>query len=221
MYQTFQYRVRDASKKNILKNLSSKVNYMWNRCNAYSLESWETYGTWISKYDVQNFFSGLSKQVGLNSASIQLITHEHSKRRNQFKRCKLKWRTRKNKRSLGWIPFDIRSIKIQGNVARFMGMKFKFWKHRDHGKIKYGSFSENAKGQWFLNLVVEKKAEQASSTGKVIGIDLGLKNVATLDDNTEYQSIGATKKYAKKLAKAQRARNKTLEMFKLWNSSLA
>ena len=57
-------------------------------------------------------------------------------------------------------------------MARFSGMKFKFWKHGDHGKIKCESFVENAKGQWFLNLVVEKKVEQSKQTGKVADRDL-------------------------------------------------
>ena len=44
-----------------------------NKCNAYSLESWETYGTWIRKYDAHNFFSGLLREIELNSATIQLV----------------------------------------------------------------------------------------------------------------------------------------------------
>lgn len=65
-------------------------------------------------------------------------------------------------------------------------------------------------------MLVEECDRAASTVGKVktgkeIGIDLGLKTVATLSDGNELSRENLTKKYEGKQAVAQRAGKKTGE----------
>ena len=62
--------------------------------------------------------------------------------------------------------------------------EFKVFKSRDlpaGAQIKDGTnFSQDRKGNWFLNVCVEVEASVARSPVRGVGIDLGLKDFATL-----------------------------------------
>lgn len=73
--------------------------------------------------------------------------------------------------------------------------------------FRSASFSEDARGRWYFNVVVEFEAE-ASTGASAVGIDLGCKDAATVSDGTKetgrwYRGIEAV------LAVAQQARKKT------------
>ena len=122
-------------------------------------------------------------------------------------RAKLRWRKSfGERRSLGWVPFKARATKPKNGQVFFAGHHFKVWD--SYGLSRYtfraGCFAEDARGRWYLCVVVE--APVAMSTGQgAVGIDLGLKSAATCSDGTalvsrEYRDIEA------RLAAAQRAR---------------
>jgi IS605 OrfB family transposase len=73
-------------------------------------------------------------------------------------------------------------------------------------QFKSGSFSEDSRGRWYFNVVVETKAEQSAGKSSV-GIDLGCKETAT--DSTGFKVKGREyRKLETKLGLAQRANNK-------------
>ncbi len=204
--KTYRFRIKDSNKLKLLCGIAAKCNYVWNWCNEKSKELWED-RVWLSKFDAQNLWSGASEEIGLNSATLQLVTHEHAGKRKQFKKSKLNWRSRK--RTLGWIPFDTRCIKIVGNVAVYNKHHFKFWKHRDIcGKFKAGSFTQNAQGHWYINIVCEEHVNHSPKTNKSVGIDLGFKEVAVSSKGEHFEHPKPLRHYAEKLATAQRANHK-------------
>ena len=117
-------------------------------------------------------------------------------------------------RSLGWIPFKASGVKVQADSIQYQGRTFRFWLSRPiEGIVRFGSFAQNAKGNWFVNLVIEDADRGRVSTarrpgGKFVGIDLGLKTIASLSDGTELSRENLTKKYENKLAVAQKAGKK-------------
>lgn len=119
---------------------------------------------------------------------------------------------RGSRRSLGWVPFQAanRSIKVTDAGIRFNRHIFRIWRHREiPSDIRSGSFSEDADGRWFLNLVCRIPAEREVGSGEV-GIDLGLKDFAALSDGTKIANPRHLRKAAVALAKAQRAGCKRL-----------
>lgn len=204
---TYQFRIKDSSKKTKLENLASKVNLVWNYLNQTSALAWNRDRKWLSEFEFNNLLSGSSKDLNLHSDSILSISREFVTRRNKIKRCKLKWRSSKS--SLGWIPFKSRSIVIKDDHFVFQKVRYRFWKTREiSGKIKTGSFCQNSKGQWFLNLNCEVPDIQHSHSKLVVGVDLGLKSIATMSDGSKIENQKTFKKYAEKLAIAQRSKSK-------------
>ena len=202
---TYSYRVKDGNVANKLNQLARATNFVWNYCNETSFNAIKQRGKFLSKYDFRPLTKGASKELPINSQTIQAISDEYVTRRKQFKKIKLKWRGRK---SLGWIPFNGQTIKIVNDVVIYDGIKIRFWKHRELlGNIKTGSFCQDSRGRWYVNFQCEVTDKRPHGERK-IGIDLGLKDKAICSDGIKYDRENLTKKYEVRLAKYQRAHKK-------------
>ena len=202
-----QYRIKDETSGNHLQKMGYSVHFVWNFCNQSNQERWSKFRKTFSAFDLNKLTAGCAKELGLHSQSVQAVCEEYAKAGKYFKKVKLNWRSRK--RSLGWIPFKASGVKIEGETITYGGRAFKFWLSRPiEGKVRFGSFAQDSKGHWFVNLVVESKPEIRPQTGKECGIDLGLKTLATLSDGVELSRENLTKSFEVQLAIAQRARKK-------------
>ena len=77
------------------------------------------------------------------------------------------------------------------------------------GKIKDGTcFSQDRRGNWFLNIVVEAADVPTRTPERGVGIDLGLKDLATLSTGEKIEHPRFFREMEAKLGKAQRARKK-------------
>ena len=208
MKLTFKYRIKDSSKLKTLHRLASSVNFVWNYCNEVSVKQLDLNGKFLSKFDLNKLTSGCSSALNLHSQTVQAVCEEYANKRFQFKKRKLNWRS--YKKSLGWIPFKKVGVKVNNDSITFCKQKFRFWKSRNHGVVKCGSFCQDSKGRWYVNLVCEVAIEKRKKTNKQIGIDLGLKTIATCSDGKTIERENITKKYEQKLASAQRANKKRL-----------
>lgn len=149
-----------------------------------------------------------SRELGLHSDAIAGVCFQFTRSRDAHKR-RPRWRKSSgSKRSLGWIPFNApRAIRMDGTAVVFQKRRYRLWLHRPvEGKILCGSFAEDARGRWYLNLQCE--AEDLERGIGEVGIDLGLKTLATLSDGTKIDRQRITERYELQLATAQRAGNK-------------
>lgn len=210
--KTIKLRIKDKH-VTVLNKMAREVNFVWNYVNELCSKHLIKTGEFLSAYDVDKYTQGASKLCLLHSDTIQGISAEINIRRKQFKKTKLKWRvsnTKSARRSLGWVPFKERSIQYSNGWIQYKKRKFHVWDSYDLSKynVKCGSFVEDARGRWYVCLVVDNAPALRSTGNKAIGIDLGLKNVATCSDGTKIENPKFYKKYERKLAIAQRAKNK-------------
>src|SRR5690606_9755417 len=115
------------------------------------------------------------------------------------------------RRSLGWIPFKKVAIKYADGWVQYGKPIFKLWDSYGIGsyKVKTGSFVEDARGRWYVCLTVAEQPNTSIPKGQTaIGIDLGLKDLATFSDGDVIANPKHYRTYEKKLAIVQRARNK-------------
>lgn len=166
----------------------------------------------LSAFDVQKKTAGIQKERGFSvgSATVQEVIAEHGKARKQFKKAKLRWRVSSgSKRSLGWVPFKSRAAKWVNGQVKFAGHCFGVWD--SYGLSGYafrsGSFSEDARGRWYFNIVVQAETEKTKGVSAV-GIDLGLKDCATCSDGTTLEAKKFYRELEEKLGKAQQANKK-------------
>lgn len=207
--KTLKVRVRDKH-CTLLCSWSRSVNFVWNYINELSERAIREKGLFFSAYDLQKYTQGAHKELGLHSHTVQQIGKEYVTRRKQFKKRKLNWRKSTGaRRSLGWIPINTGMAQFKNGQVFHNGHYFKVWDSYGLSQYKFrsASFSEDSRGRWYFNVVVEVKENLSPGQGSV-GIDLGLKEVATCSDGTE---LGEGKWYRSQeqaLAVAQRASKK-------------
>ena len=181
--KTLRLRIKDKHRK-MLAAMAREVNQVWNFCNETSHRAIRERRQWLSGYDLQKLTKGFSKCEGIHigSPTVQQVCEDYAKARKQFKKAKLRWRVsnpQSSKHSLGWIPFKARALQYKAGQIAFAGQKFSLWD--SYGLMDYelraGSFSQDSRGRWYLNVVVKVQAKASAGTAS-IGIDLGLKEAA-------------------------------------------
>lgn len=174
---------------------ASEVNQVWNWANSISEKAVRTYcgkAKWLSGYDLNNLSAGASKYfLAIGSSTIQRVNCELASNRAKSRKVKLSWRkTWGTRRSLGWVPFKSASLKLKENSIVFCGKRIRAFEiEKLRGLVwRDGQFSQDSMGDWWLCLpvVVEKKKCEAESD--VVGIDLGIKDVATTSDGDTLKS---------------------------------
>ena len=117
------------------------------------------------------------------------------------------------------VPFKVRTIRYQGGQVYFAGQWLSLWDSFGLGnyQLRAGSFSEDARGRWYLNVSVEVPQRVGPMLPRAlpaleVGIDLGLKALAGLSDGSTieaprfYRDLEPALAVAQRAGKAQRAR---------------
>jgi putative transposase len=81
----------------------------------------------------------------------------------------------------------------------------RFAKSREvHGRIINATIRRNPSGKYFVSILTETEVEHLEKTSSAVGIDVGLKDFATLSDGTIYENPKFFRTLEEKLARAQR-----------------
>ena len=202
------YRYRIKSLTGLLNSQARACNFVWNFCNDTQQQALKWNKRWPSGFDLNRLTTGSSKDLSLHAGTINAVCEQYAKSRRQRNRPFLRWRGR---RSLGWVPLKGRDLKREGEAFRFAGHTFRVFNSRPlpECKIKDGTnFSCDARGHWFLNIVVEIAAAEARPVRSGVGIDLGLRDFAALSNGEKIENPRLLRQLSDKLASAQRARKR-------------
>ncbi len=214
--KTLRLRIKDKHRK-VLAAMSREVNQVWNYCNETSARAIRERRSWLSGFDLQKLTNGFSKCDGvlIGSPTVQQVCEDYAKARKQFKKAKLRWRVsnpQSSKYSLGWIPFKARALQYKAGQIVFAGHKFSLWDSYGLAgyELRAGSFSQDSRGRWYLNVVVKVQAKASSGTASV-GIDLGLKEAAVASDGQRiegrfYRQLEADLGMAQRAGKKRRVK---------------
>jgi len=217
--KTLSVRIRDKH-ASVLNRMAFDVNQVWNAANADCAElSWVAvpevgyinFGT--SAFELMKDLKGIRKQrdMIIDSTAVQETIAIHAKARKQFKKNKLNWRCSGGaRRALGWVPFKSGAAKWVKGQVRYAGLYFKVWDSYGLSEFAFrsGCFSQDARGRWYFNSVVQVESETRQAEGGQVGIDLGLKTTATCSNGASLERQNCYRNLELKLGKAQRARNK-------------
>lgn len=204
------YRYRVKSLTGLLNRQARACNFVWNYCNDRQKDALRFGRPWLSGFDLNKLTAGSSKELGLHSGTVNAVCEQYAKSRSQKKRPYLRYR---GKRSLGWVPLKGRALKREGDAFRFAGNTFRVFNSRPlpEGKIKDGTnFSRDSRGNWFLNIVIDVQVDAADVRQPVrgVGIDLGLKDFATMSTGEKIEAQRIYRGAEQALAVAQRANKK-------------
>ena len=200
------YRYRVKSLTGLLNKQARAVNFVFNYCNDRQKDALRFGRKWLTGFDLNKLTTGSSKELGIHSGTINAVCEQYAKSRSQKKRPYLRYRGKKN---LGWVPLKGRELKETPHGFHFNGREFKVFKCRSvpsGAMIKDGTnFSQDSRGNWFLNVCIEVPDGVQRSIHSGIGIDLGLKDFATLSNGEKIEAPRLYRDAENALAVAQRA----------------
>ena len=204
MQLTYKFRLRDKHAAE-LNRQARAVNYVWNFCNQTQQKAARAHRKWLTAFDLQKLTNGAAGELNIHAHTIQRVCVEYDKARKTHKKAWLRWRGHK---SLGWVPFNTGHVSFDGAAFKFRGVRYSTMHMRDLAsgvKIGAGSFNQDARGHWFLNVPVEVECA-ASAPVSSVGIDLGLHTLATLSTGDKVEAPRFYRAAEERLATAQRAR---------------
>ena len=236
MLKGYKYRIfpNKEQEKLIQKTFGSK-RFVYNQCLSYKIDKYQKDGISLSRVDINNWKNRFLKNKypwlnevdkwALDNAVIDLdyayqkFFKEHmgypkfkSKKDNKKS---YKTNCGKNGRGKGFtieVSFENNKIKL----PKLKWVKAKI--HREfEGKIKSATISQVPSGKYFVSILVETEHIPIESTGCMIGIDLGIKDLLVTSDGEKFDNIHTTKKYEDKLAKEQRKLSHKQKGSKNWN----
>jgi putative transposase len=216
MILTYKYRIKNPNAKATLCPQAYAVNQVWNWCAAQQRDTEARYKAgapkrkWASHFDLTVKCKGVGAMLGIHQQTVGGVCRVFAQARDKAKHAPAFRKSYGAGRSLGWIPFEGQSRQIKDGVVTYLGKRFYLWglKRRPiPATVKDGAFVEDSLGRWSVCLTVE--VERKPATGdKAIGIDLGLKSLATLSDGHKIEAPQIYRRHEQRLATLQRARKR-------------
>ena len=211
---TYKYRIKDRSARKTLKRHAYACNQVWNWCCGHQRDIEARYRAgapkrkWATHFDLSGECKGVGSALGIHQQTVQEVCRQFAQSRDNTRGAPRFRSSFGTKRALGWIPFQAQSRQIYGNTASYLGKRYRFWEGGRPlpANAKGGSFVEDALGRWYVCFHVEVEARQGGNAE--VGIDLGLKTLATLSDGRKIEAPKIYRHYEERLAVAQRAHNK-------------
>src|SRR5882757_5377338 len=192
-----------------------EVNQVWNWANATSYKAARPFagpGKWLSGFDLDKLAAGATEYFEhIGSDTIQRVNAEFALRRRQFRKVKLRWRVSGGtRRSLGWISFKAVQLKRKGKSLRFAGKAIRVFEQNllEAARWKCGFFAQEAVGDWWLCVPVERQLESSVARNEAVGLDLGLKDTVATSDGEKLEAGRFYRNIELKIAQAQRRGHK-------------
>ncbi len=218
MFLTYRYRVKDgnSSAKRALMAQAHAVNYVWNYCCKIDKEAYRRHKAGSkcrrpTAFDLINLCVGSSILLGIKSDCISAICQKFIKSRNNIFPKTPKFRS--NKHSLGWIPFTRlkKCVIFNGDNFILNKRKYSIWYKRkipDNGIAKSWDLSCDNRGRWYINIAVQITESNKRQIISEIGIDLGLKTLASLSNGEKIEMPAFYRRAQRQLGVFQRRRQK-------------
>lgn len=230
MLKAYKYRLYPNKQQiELIQKTFGCCRFVYNQCLDYRRKLYETKKESMNKTSCNNYCNQVLKKeyewlkevdkFALTNAIYNMDSayQKFFKEHTGFPKFKSK---RDNKKSYS-TNFTNNNIEISFNNSMIKLPKLKWTKAKIHreftGKIKSVTISQIPSGKYFISILVETEHIPMESTGCMIGIDLGIKDLLITSDGEKFDNIRTTKKYEDKLAKEQRKLSHKVKGSKNWN----
>lgn len=230
MLKAYKYRLY-PNKQQIeqIQKTFGCCRFVYNQMLAYRKEMYETKKESMNKTSCNNYCNQVLKKeyewlkevdkFALTNAIYNMDSayQKFFKEHTGYPKFKSK---RNNKKSYS-TNFTNNNIEVSFENSRIKLPKLKWIRAKFHreftGKIKSATISQVPSGKYFASILVEAEHIPMESTGCMIGIDLGVKDLLITSDGEKFDNIRTTEKYEDKLAKEQRKLSHKAKGSNNWN----
>src|SRR5574344_238483 len=197
MLKAYKYRIYpNRQQEEQIQKTFGCCRFVYNQCLDYRQRKYKKEYEWLKEVDK----FALTNSIYNMDSAYQKFFKEHS----GFPKFKSK---RDNKKSYS-TNFTNGNIEVLFDRNKIKLPKLKLVKasiHRDfYGQIKSATISQTPSGKYFVSVLVKTEHKVLESTRRMIGLDLGVKDLLITSDGNKFDNEKLTYKYEKKLAKLQR-----------------
>ena len=217
MLKSFKYRLYPNKEQQVqTQKTFGCCRFVYNQTLAYRKELYETEKKTMSKIDCNNFVNqnlkkeyewlkevdkfALTNSVYNMDSAYQKFFKEHA--------GYPKFKSKKNNRKSYSTNSTNNNIEVDFDNNKIKLPKLKWIKAKIHrrfvGTIKSATVSQTPSGKYFVLILADCENFQMKSTGAMVGIDLGIKDLLITSDGDKFENPKTLYKYEKKLAKEQR-----------------
>lgn len=217
MLKAYKYRIYpNKQQEELIQKTFGCCRFVYNQCLNLKINKYKNESISMSKIDLNNYCNRelkkkyeWLKEVDKWSLTNSIYNMDYAyqfffKSLAKYPKFKSK---RDNKKSYK-TNFSNNNIEVLFRKNKIKLPKLKWVKAKLHrefiGIIKSATISQVPSGKYYVSVLVEEEHIPLDSTGSVIGIDLGIKDLLITSDGEKFDNIRTTYKYEKKLAKEQR-----------------
>ena len=217
MLKAYKYRIYpNKAQATLIQKTFGCCRFVYNQTLAYRKNLYETEKKSMSKIDCNNHVNRVLKHdyEWLKEVDKFALTNAIYSMDNAYQRFfKLhagypKFRSKHDHRRSYTTCITDANIKVLFDDGKVQLPKLKLVRARlsrpFFGQIKQATVSQTPTGKYFVSVLVETEHEPLSSTDKMVGIDLGVKDLLITSNGEKYDNKRIIKQYEEKLSRAQR-----------------
>lgn len=230
MLKGYKYRIYlNKQQEEQIQKTFGCCRFVYNQTLAYRNDKYKTSKESMNKTSCNNYVNQVLKKKyeWLKEVDKFALTNSVYHMDNAYQKFFTeytgfpKFKSKKNNKKTYTTNFTNGNIEVsfEGNKIKLPKLKWvKAKVHRNFvGQIKSATISQTSSGKYFVSVLVETEHKPVESTGCMIGIDLGIKDLLITSDGEKFDNIHTTKKYEDKLTKEQRKLSHKQKGSKNWN----
>ncbi len=217
MLKAYKYRIYpNKQQEELIQKTFGCCRFVYNQILALKIDKYKNEQITMRKFDCTNYCNQVLKKkyewlkevdkwALVNSIfNMDYAYQKFFKEHTGYPKFKSKKVSKKSYKT----NFSICNIEVSFENNKIKLPKLKWVKAKVHrkfdGKIKSATISQNPSGKYFVSVLVETEHIAMKTTGNVVGLDLGIKNLLITSDGEKFDNIRVSEKYEDKLAKEQR-----------------
>ena len=217
MLKSYKYRIYpNKAQVELIQKTFGCCRFVYNNTLAYRKNLYETEKKSMSKFDCSRYVTGVLKrdyewlkEVDKNSLQYAVFAMDNAYQRFfKLHSGYPKFKSKHNNRRSYTTCITGTNIKVLFDENKIQLPKLKLVRARLSrpfvGQIKRATVSQTPTGKYFVSILVDTEHQPLPSTDKMIGIDLGIKDLLITSDGEKYDNHRITKQYEDKLSRAQR-----------------
>lgn len=217
MLKAYKYRIYpNKQQKELIQKTFGCCRFVYNQTLAYRKNLYETEKKNMSKFDCANYVIRILKQKyewlkEVDKFALQNSVYNMDSAYQKFFKEHAghpKFKSKHNHKKSYTTNITNNNIEVSFDSNKIKLPKLKWVKvkvHREfNGKIKSATISQNPSGKYYISILVETEHIPMESTGCVIGLDLGIKDLLITSNGEKEKNPKYIKKYEQKLVKEQR-----------------
>lgn len=230
MLKAYKYRIYpNKQQEEQIQKTFGCVRFVYNQTLVYRKDKYDKLKEFMNKTACNNYVNQVLKKEyeWLKEVDKFALTNSVYHMDNAYQKFFKehtgfpKFKSKKNNYKSYTTNFTNNNIEISFDDNKIKLPKLKWVKaklHREfNGKIKSATISQVPSGKYFVSILVETEHIPLESTGSMIGIDLGVKDLLITSDGDKFDNQKLIKKYENKLTRQQRKLSHKKKGSNNWN----